>query len=181
MKHCAPYGAFAHRMSAFPAENMIIGIVAVDRNGAIGKGGKLPWHYSADMKFFKETTTGNACVMGYKTWLTLKKPLPNRLNVVLSRQSETEPQDAVVVLRDVESVLSLAKELRCDLFVIGGAQVYRSLLPYIEKWIVTEVPLTIAGADAFVPDNYLEGFVLTESKTIDADLKVSLYTRKQPL
>ena len=160
---------------------MIIGIVAVDRNGAIGKGGKLPWHYSADMKFFKETTTGNACVMGYKTWLTLKKPLPNRLNVVLSRQSEIEPQDAVVVLRDVESVLSLAKGLRGDLFVIGGAQVYRSLLPYIEKWIVTEVPLTIAGADAFVPDNYLEGFVLTESKTIDADLKVSLYTRKQPL
>ena len=52
---------------------MIIGIVAVDRNGAIGKGGKLPWHYSADMKFFKETTTGNACVMGYNTWLTLEE------------------------------------------------------------------------------------------------------------
>ena len=67
---------------------MIIGIVAVDRNGAIGKGGKLPWHYSADMKFFKQTTMGNACVMGYNTWLTLKKPLPNRLNIVLSRKAE---------------------------------------------------------------------------------------------
>jgi len=156
---------------------MIIGIVAVDRNGAIGKGGKLPWHYSADMKFFKETTTGNACVMGYKTWLTLKKPLPNRLNIVLSRQSETEPQDSVIVLRDVESVLSLAKDLKRDFFVIGGAQVYRSFLPHIEKWIVTEVPLTIEGADAFVPENYLEGFRSTSARKLEDSLTVRFYER----
>lgn len=156
---------------------MIIGIVAVDRNGAIGKGGKLPWHYSADMKFFKETTTGNACVMGYKTWLTLKKPLPNRLNIVLSRQSEIEPQDSVIVLRDVESVLSLAKDLKGDLFVIGGAQVYRSFLPHIEKWIVTEVPLTIEGADAFVPENYLEGFRSTGARELEENLTARFYER----
>jgi dihydrofolate reductase len=156
---------------------MIIGIVAVDRNGAIGKGGKLPWHYSADMKFFKETTTGNACVMGYKTWLTLKKPLPNRLNIILSRQSEVEPQDSVLVLRDVESVVSLAKDLKGDLFVIGGEQVYRSFLPHIEKWIVTEVPLTIEGADAFVPENYLEGFTKSEWKQIDENLTTFFYNR----
>jgi dihydrofolate reductase len=158
---------------------MIIGIVAVDRNGAIGKGGKLPWHYSADMKFFKETTTGNACVMGHKTWLTLKKPLPNRLNIVLSRKAEIPPQESVVVLRNVESVLSMAKDLEGDLFVIGGQQVYRSFLPYIEKWIVTEVPLTVEGADTLVPENYLEGFKLTESKKLEDDLKVSLYERNQ--
>jgi dihydrofolate reductase len=157
---------------------MIIGIVAADRNGAIGKGGKLPWHYSADMKFFKATTTGNACVMGYKTWLTLKKPLPNRLNIVLSRQSEIDPQDSVIVCRDVESVLSVAKDLKGDLFVIGGEQVYRSFLPYLEKWIVTEVPLTIEDADAFVPENYLKGFFQTESKNIGEDLIVSVYTRR---
>src|SRR2546421_6866319 len=143
---------------------MIIGIVAVDRNGAIGKGGKLPWHYSADMKFFKETTTGNACVMGRRTWLTLKKPLPNRLNIVLSRRGEITAQDGVRVLRDVESVLLIAEDLECDLFVIGGEQVYRSFLPYIKKWIVTEVPLAVEGADTFVPDNYLEGFKLSESR-----------------
>src|SRR5712664_2907056 len=96
--------------------HMIIGIVAVDRYGAIGKGGKLPWHYSADMKFFKETTTGNACVMGYNTWQTLKNPLPNRLNIVLSRQAEIAPQESLVVLRDVESVLAMAKVLKTDLF-----------------------------------------------------------------
>jgi dihydrofolate reductase len=156
---------------------MIIGIVAVDRNGAIGKGGKLPWHYSADMKFFKETTTGNACVMGHKTWLTLKRPLPNRLNIVLSRKADIEPQESVIVLRDVESVLATAKNLKCDLFVIGGEQVYRSFLPYIEKWIITEVPLAVDGADRFVPENYLEGFRLLESKTIEKDLSVWCYVR----
>jgi dihydrofolate reductase len=156
---------------------MIIGIVAVDKNGAIGKGGKLPWHYSADMKFFKETTTGNAVVMGYKTWLTLKKPLPNRLNIVLSRQSEIEPQDSVVILRDLESVLAMAKNLTCDLFVIGGAQVYRSFLPHIEKWIVTEVPLSIEDADAFVPENYLEGFRSTGSYRLEGNLTAHSYER----
>ena len=156
---------------------MIIGIVAVDRNGAIGKGGKLPWHYSADMKFFKETTTGNACVMGYKTWRTLKKPLPNRLNIVLSRQSEIEAQDSLLVLRDVESVLAMAKDLKCDLFVIGGAQVYRSFLPHIERWIVTEVPLMIAGADTFVPENYLEGFRSTGSRELEENLTARFYER----
>jgi dihydrofolate reductase len=157
---------------------MIIGIVAVDRNGAIGKDGKLPWHYSADMKFFKETTTGNACVMGYNTWLTLKKPLPNRLNIVLSRKAEIEQQDSVVVCRDVESVLSLAKDLQGELFVIGGEQVYRSFLPYIEKWLVTEVPLTVEGADTFVPENYLEGFESGETKRLDHELVVSVYERR---
>jgi len=156
---------------------MIIGIIAVDRNGAIGKDGKLPWHYSADMRFFKETTTGHACVMGYRTWLTLKRPLPNRLNIVLSRKAASDPQDSVVVLRDVESVLSLAKDLKGDLFVIGGEQVYRAFLPFIEKWVVTNVPLAIAGADTFAPTDYLEGFELADKKSIDQDVTVSFYLR----
>lgn len=156
---------------------MIIGIVAVARNGAIGKGGKLPWHYSADLKFFKETTTGNAVVMGRKTWLSLRKPLPNRLNIVLSRKSEIDPQESVVVVRDVESVLAMMKDLPGDLFVIGGEQVYRSLVRYIEKWIVTEVPLTIEDADAFVPENYLDGFKATQSRELEEGLVVRVYER----
>ena len=156
---------------------MIIGIVAVDRQGAIGKGGKLPWHYSADMKFFKKTTTGNACVMGYKTWLTLKHPLPNRLNIVLSRKAEFEPPESVVVIRDVESVLKFAETLDFDLFVIGGAQVYQSFLPYLDKWIVTEVPLTVEGADTFVPEDYLEGFMPTEERDLGEHLRVVFYDR----
>ena len=156
---------------------MIIGIVAVDRNGAIGKGGKLPWHYSADMRFFKRTTIGNACVMGHRTWLSLQKPLPNRLNIVLSRLSELQSQDSVVLLRDPGSVLSIAKYLKCDLFIIGGAKIYETFLPHIEKWIVTRVPLTVEGADAFVPSNYLQGFQQTGSEPLDEGLIVEVFHR----
>src|SRR5829696_6972649 len=156
---------------------MIIGIAAVDRKGAIGKGGKLPWHYSADMKFFRETTTGHAVVMGRKTWLTIGKPLKNRLNIVLSRDSNIEPQESLIVLSDVESVLSFNDSLSTDLFVIGGAQIYQAFLPRIEKWIITEVPLTVSGADAFMPQGYLEGFKELEKKSIGDELWVKFYGR----
>ena len=156
---------------------MIIGIAAVDRKGAIGKGGKLPWHYSADMKFFRETTSGNAVVMGRKTWLTIGKPLKNRLNIVLSRDTDIEPQESLIVFSDIESVLSFNKSLSTDLFVIGGAQIYEAFREHIEKWIITEVPLTVQGADAFMPKGYLEGFEVVESKSLDDDLVVKVYGR----
>ena len=155
----------------------IIGIVAVDRNGAIGKGSALPWHYSADMRFFKEQTTGNVCVMGYKTWLTLKKPLPGRLNVVLSRREETEPRESVAWMRDAQSVLSLKDYLSCDLFIIGGAQVFEVFRESIERWIVTEVPLTVEGADTFMPAGFLEGFAEQHSRRLDDELTVRFYSR----
>jgi dihydrofolate reductase len=156
----------------------IIGIVAVDRRGAIGKGGKLPWHYSADMKFFKGQTTGNACVMGHRTWLTLKGPLKDRLNIVLTRRAEVEPQESVVVLRDKLSVLSLQRYLACDLYVIGGARVYESFLADIDRWVVTEVPLTVEGADAFMPAGFLEGFAAYDSRQLEEGLKVTFYERR---
>src|SRR6476661_11065266 len=107
---------------------MIIAIVAVSKNNAIGKGGKLPWHYSADMKFFRETTTGHAVVMGRKTWLTIGKPLKNRLNIVLSRDASIEPQESLLVFSDIDSALSFSHSLTTDLFVIGGAQIYEAFL-----------------------------------------------------
>ena len=111
----------------------VIGIVAVDRNLAIGKGGRLPWHYSADLKFFKETTIGNAVVMGRRTWLTLKGPLRDRQNIVLSREVNLEVPDSVTVMRDVDSVLDFAKNQERHLFVIGGARLYKSLLRHVER------------------------------------------------
>ncbi len=154
---------------------MIIGIAAVDRKGAIGKGGKLPWHYSSDMKFFRETTTGHAVVMGRKTWLTIGKPLKDRLNIVLSRDSNIEPQESLLVLTDIDSVISFNDSLTTDLFVIGGAQVYEAFLPYIEKWIITEVPLTVSGADAFMPKGYLDAFKVVDSKPLEEGLVVKFY------
>jgi dihydrofolate reductase len=155
----------------------IIGIVAVDRNGAIGKQGGLPWHYSADMKFFRQQTTGHACVMGYRTWRSLKKPLKDRLNIVLSRNSEVEPQPGVVVVRDTVSVLSLKEYLSCDLFVIGGEQVYRSFLPHVDKWLVTEIPLAVEGTDTFMPGDYLQGFKPSGSQQLEENLRVMSYER----
>jgi dihydrofolate reductase len=155
----------------------IVGIVAVDRNLAIGKGGQLPWHYSSDLKFFRQQTTGNACVMGYKTWLTLKKPLPGRLNIVLSRNSEIVPQASVLVLRDKLAVLSLAPYLSCDLFIIGGKQIYETFLGEITRWVVTEIPLAIEGADTLMPANFLDGFTLVRSVPLEEELTVKLYER----
>ncbi|MDX6445697.1 MAG: dihydrofolate reductase [Blastocatellia bacterium] len=155
----------------------IIGIVAVDQNLAIGKAGGLPWHYSADMKFFKETTIGNAVVMGRRTWLTLKGPLKDRQNIVLSRDQSLPSQDSLIVLRDVESVIDLVSNQDVHLFVMGGAQVYQAFLPHIDRWIVTEVPLAVEGADTFMPPNFLDGFEMFELRQLDEGLRVKFYER----
>jgi dihydrofolate reductase len=155
----------------------IIGIVAVDRHGAIGKGGALPWHYSADLKFFKEQTTGHVCVMGRRTWESLRKPLPNRLNVVLTRTASVAEQPGVVVLRDVRSVLSLIPYLSSHVFIIGGRLVFDAFAPEIDEWIVTEVPLIIEDADTFMPRDFLAGFSPRESRQLADDLKVTFYSR----
>jgi dihydrofolate reductase len=157
----------------------IIGIVAVDQNLAIGKDGRLPWHYSADMKFFKQTTLGNAIVMGQRTWLTLKGPLKDRQNIVLSRNPNAPANDGVVVKRDVESVLDLMKNVDIDLYVIGGAQVYESFRPHLDRWIVTEIPLAVEGADTFMPANFLDGFEMFELRQLDEGLRVNFYERKE--
>jgi len=155
----------------------VIGIVAVDHNLAIGKEGRLPWHYSADMKFFKQTTIGNAVVMGRRTWLTLKGPLRDRQNIVLSRDQNLPSLDSLIVLRDVESVVNLVSNQDVHLFVIGGAQVYKSFLPHIDRWIVTEVPLAVEGADTFMPANFLDGFEMYELRQLGEGLRVKCYER----
>jgi dihydrofolate reductase len=155
----------------------IIGIVAIDRKLAIGKGGRLPWHYSADMKFFKETTIGNAVVMGRRTWLTLKGPLKDRQNIVLSRDPTFDSQDSLIVMNDVQSVLAYADKEDRHLFVIGGAQVYESFLRHIDRWIVSEVPLTVEGADTFMPANFLDDFEMYELRQLDEGLRVKFYER----
>lgn len=156
----------------------IVGIIAIAKNFAIGKDGKLPWHYSSDMKFFKQTTINNAVVMGRNTWLSLpKKPLPNRLNVVLSRTAQIELQPNVLIVRDVESVLALKNYLSCDLFVIGGAKTYEAFQNVIDKWIVTEVPIEIADADTFMTKDFLDAFMIKETNELEENLVVKIYEK----
>ena len=158
---------------------MIIGIVAISQNYAIGKDGKLPWHYPADLKFFKQTTIGNAIVMGSNTWRSIGKPLSDRLSIVLSRSAEIENQPNVLLLRSREELLALSKFLRGDLYVIGGAQTYRSLADIIDEWLVTRVPQDIEDADVFMPRDFLDGFALQETNDLGNDLKVETVRRAQ--
>ncbi len=155
---------------------MIIGIVAIAENFAIGKDGKLPWHYSADLKFFKQTTGGNAIVMGRKTFDSIGKALPNRLNIVLSRNSQIV-ENNVFSAKSKDEVLALNKYLNCDLFIIGGAMIYNEFTDIIEKWIVTKIPLTVENADSFMPPNFLDDFESVETKMLDDELEVKTYRK----
>lgn len=156
----------------------ISAIIAIAKNFAIGKDGKLPWHYPADLKFFKETTTGHAVVMGSHTWESIGRPLPNRLNIVLSRSAEIEEGENVLVLRNRDEVLQLARELDSELFIIGGAKTYETFADVIDKWLVTEVPAEVDGADTFMPRDFLEGFRVTEEMELTDGLRVKVFERE---
>ena len=155
---------------------MLIAIVAISKNLAIGRDGKLPWHYPADLKFFKQTTTGNTVVMGWNTWRSIGRPLPNRLNVVLTRSGQIDNPD-VRVIRTVKEVLDLSREVGGDVFIIGGSKTYESFALEIDKWYVTEVPETIEDADTFMPNDFLEGFEQTKEIELENDLCVKVYAR----
>ncbi len=156
----------------------IIGIVAIAQNYAIGKDGKLPWHYSADLKFFKQTTLNHAVVMGFNTWKSIGKPLPKRLNIILSHSQNIENQPNVLLLRSTEEVSALSKYLNCDLFIIGGATTYKNFADSIDEWIVTEVPENIENADTFMPRDFLDEFSQTNIKSLEDGLSVKFFSRK---
>ena len=158
---------------------MIIGIVAIAKNLAIGKNGKLPWHYPADLKFFKQTTTGNAVVMGWNTWKSIGKPLPNRLNIVLSRSGKIGDQPDVKLLRNKDEVLGLGRKLDCDIFIIGGSKTYESFADEIDKWLVTEVPIEVEDADTFMQKDFLDGFEPSDQMDLGDGLRARSYIRQR--
>ncbi|MBA3352187.1 MAG: dihydrofolate reductase [Blastocatellia bacterium] len=157
---------------------MIIGIVAISKNFAIGKDGKLPWHYPADLKFFKQTTTGKTIVMGWNTWKSIGKPLPNRLNIVLSSRGEIDERSDVKLARRKDDVLRLAHDLGGDVFIIGGSKTYLTFADQIDKWYVTEVPLTVEDADTFMPRDFLDGFEDSDEVDLGEALLVRTYNRE---
>jgi len=158
---------------------MLIGIVAIAKDFAIGKDGKLPWHYPADLRFFKETTLGHAVVMGFHTWESIGRPLPRRLNLVLSRSAALESRVDVLLLRSKAEVLALAEYLKGDLFIIGGAKTYENFSDVIEKWIVTEIPETVENADTFMPPGFLDEFQLRQTIELESDLRVKIFVKSQ--
>lgn len=123
-------------------------IVAYSRNRVIGKDNELPWRLPADLAHFKRHTIGKPIIMGRKTWESLGRPLPGRLNVVISRSGQGDYTGAVVV-DSLERALEAVKG-NPEAFIIGGAQLYQQSLPIVQRIIATEIQAHIDG-DAYFP------------------------------
>ena len=136
---------------------MIVAIIAIAENYAIGKGGGLPWHYPADLKYFRETTT---------------------VNVVLSGSLSVIPPSGVILLKEKVDVIDLSSQLDGDMYIIGGAKIYKAFAEDIEKWLVTSIPESVPDADTFMPRDFLDGFVQTDSQKLDGGLIVKTFCRK---
>ena len=127
-------------------------IAAVARNRAIGREQGLLWHLPEDMRHFRETTSGNTVIMGRRTWESLPaafRPLPNRRNIVLSRDPAYHAPGATLAA-SFEQALRLAGDAR-DVFVIGGAELYQQALALADRLYLTEVASAPSG-DAFFPE-----------------------------
>lgn len=123
----------------------MIAIAAMSRNRAIGLDGRIPWHLTEDLQFFKRTTLGHIVLMGRKTYESIGKPLPGRENWVLSRTAEIP---GVRVLRSLDEIPT--PPAGKNLYLIGGAELYAALLPRCTELLITRVNLETPG-DAFFP------------------------------
>ncbi len=119
-------------------------IVAVADNGVIGRDGGLPWRLSSDLKRFKSLTMGHHLVMGRRTWESIGRALPGRTSIVLSGHSSLELPEGVLRAGSMEAALALAAGDE-EVFVIGGAAVYRAALPSADRLYLTRVHATVAG------------------------------------
>ncbi|WP_372759665.1 dihydrofolate reductase [Litorivivens sp.] len=151
-------------------------IAAMSRNRVIGRDNALPWHISADLKHFKATTLGKPVVMGRKTFDSIGRPLPGRTNIVVTRQPGWHA-DGVRIARSTEQALQLAAEVAeadgvAEVMVIGGEQLYRSLLPHAQRLYLTQVQAEIEG-DAYFPA-LDEGWVkVSEQPGMEGDWRFS--------
>ncbi len=145
-------------------------IAAMSLNRVIGADGKIPWHLSEDLKFFKRTTIGHIVLMGRKTYDSLGKPLPGRENWVLTRGGDLP---GVRVIRDVAEI-SEPNDGR-ELFVIGGAQLYEILLPHCAEVWLTLVKREVDG-DVFLPP-FEEDFTFAEVVFEAPEMEVRRYVR----
>lgn len=156
---------------------MINIIVAMDKNGGIGKDNKLLAHIPKDLKHFKEITNGHTVVMGYNTWLSLpKKPLPNRRNIVLT--TKDIKLDGAEVVHSVDEVLETTKDDK-DVFVIGGAKVYEQMIPYTDRIYSTHI-LHEFEADTFFPEVDGKWFISNVKEDICGDYKLLFSTMCRP-
>nr|WP_121273499.1 dihydrofolate reductase [Pedobacter schmidteae] len=124
-------------------------VVAIAENNAIGKDNQLLWHLPADLKHFKQITTGHTIIMGRKTYDSIGRPLPNRRNIVISRTAGLQIP-GVEVTGSIADALALCAE-ETEVFIIGGAEIYKSSMALTDRIYLTRVHQSYA-ADAFFPE-----------------------------
>ena len=171
---------------------MISIIVAVAANNAIGRGNRLLWHLPQDLKYFKEVTTGHPVVMGRKTYESIGRPLPGRRNIVLTRSGKLEnvpiknpATTTLEAISGIEEFLKLAQEApQEEFFILGGGELYRTMLPYADKLYITHIEATVEDADTFFPQIEPEIWSLERCSQRYSDqennleFRFALYTRK---
>ena len=149
-------------------------VVAVSDNNAIGAGGNLLWRLPKDMEYFKKVTMGHHVLMGRKTWDSIPakfRPLPGRVNVVVTRQKDFKAEGAVVV-RSVEEGRELAQKAgETELMVIGGGEIYKQVFPETDKVYLTKVHATFVDADTFSPNILSSDWNVISSENHWADEK----------
>ena len=142
-------------------------IVAITENNVIGLDGDMPWHLPADLKHFKTLTSGHAVLMGRKTFDSIGKPLPDRLNLVITRSLSFAP-DGVTVVHSIDEAISHAREMR--LFVIGGSEIYKLAMEQVKVMHITRIHDSIDG-DTFFPEYSTSDWTLKTSEKRPPDEK----------
>lgn len=143
-------------------------IVAIADNNAIGRDNELLWHISEDLKFFRRTTLGCPVIMGRKTFESIGRALPKRVNIVVSRAYSTAEE--VAVAGSLEAALKVAEETNLErCFVIGGGQIYAQALPLADTLIVTHVHTVIEDADTFFPEIDADVWTVAERSELFKD------------
>ena len=124
-------------------------IAAIGKNNELGKNNNLIWHLKGDLKFFKEITSNHTIVMGRKTFESLPKMLPNRHHIVISSGNNFDKE--IEVFKSIDEFLEKYKEYEEEIFVIGGASIYKSFLEYANKMYLTEINAEDKNADVYFP------------------------------
>ena len=132
---------------------MISAIVAVNEDWGIGYNNDLLEHIPADLQYFKAVTIGRTVVMGLNTWNSLpKKPLPNRLNIIIEPTEYYKETDESIVHMDLETFLTMSKDMGMEYVVIGGGSIYKQLLPYCDRVYVTKIYKKHENVDTYFPN-----------------------------
>ncbi|MFE4898531.1 dihydrofolate reductase [Peribacillus butanolivorans] len=129
---------------------MISLIVAMDQNRVIGKNNQLPWHLPADLQYFKKVTMGHPIVMGRKTFASIGRVLPGRENVIVTRNLDFTAEGCAV-LHDISEIKTFADKSDKEVFVIGGAEIFKEIIPFTDRLYITEIHENFEG-DTYFPE-----------------------------